>query len=305
MPEAKNRELTIIVTVAIAAAFAVIDYLAPDAMRGPHPGSEWLGLCAAQVTLIAAWAVFAPGNIVTRLPWTILFGLMMLYTIVFGYRSSDRAHSQRPEDVVVLGEVLLLSVIVLQIPLWIAKRAFRYRMVVTGEDPTPIAEERLQFQVKHLLIGTFILAVALSPIRYILPNEHVSLTPRPDMLVLVPMVIVTNLVATLPCLWGGFTSLPGLLFVLAWAVYCLIVTGIELGVISAIDGGRAGADRGAFAILYALNGVQAAVVFGVMRIYRALGYRLQRVPRYAPSPEEMTLEQEADTPTVQDPADAD
>jgi hypothetical protein len=267
----------------------VIDYLAAYAMREPHPGSEWIGLCAAQVTLIAAWAVFAPGNIVTRLPWTILFGLMMWYTIVFGYRTSvNEGHRQSSEDVVVLGTVLLLSVIVLQIPLWIAKRAFGYRMVSPGESPTPIAEERLQFQVKHLLVGTFILAVALSPIRYILPTEHVSPVLRGEMLVLVPMVIVANLVATLPCLWGGFVSLPGMLFVLAWAVYCLIVTGIELGVVSAIE--RGGPEREAFIVLYALNGVQAAVVFAVMRIYRALGYRLQRVPRYAALPKEQEPE---------------
>jgi hypothetical protein len=205
----------------------------------------------------------------------------MWYAIVFGYRTSEEEwRRQTPQDVVVVGEVMLLCVVVLQIPLWIAKRAFRYRMVIPGEAVMPTSQERLQFQIKHLLIGTSVLAVALSPIRYILPHESVSLLPRNEIFLLVPLVIAANLLATLPCLWGGFVKLPAVLLALAWAAYCLIITGIELAIVSLL--GPAGPPGEAFGIFFAMNLTQAAVVYSVMRVYRALGYRLQRVPRFAP-----------------------
>jgi hypothetical protein len=128
--------------------------------------------------------------------------------------------------------------------------------------------------------------------------------PKGELLVLVPMVIVANLVATLPCLWGGFVSLRALVLVLAWAVYCLIVSGIELAVCSLIEPGAP--DRDAFSILYALNVSQAATVFAVVRIYRALGYRLQQVPRRAaPPPDDTASQHAAETSSPQDSADAD
>ena len=88
MTQAKNRELTLLVTAGILAAFAAVDYYTPFVLHG-HDDNEWLtalafGTCIAQVTLIAAWAVFAPGNIVVRLPWSLLLGLMMWYLLALG-----------------------------------------------------------------------------------------------------------------------------------------------------------------------------------------------------------------------------
>ncbi len=96
MPPAKNRELTLLVTAWILAAFAGVDYYAPAALdRSELLGFVLLGICIAQVTLIAAWAVFAPGNIVVRLPWSLLLGLMMWYLLVLGQRRLPYYNSHR------------------------------------------------------------------------------------------------------------------------------------------------------------------------------------------------------------------
>jgi hypothetical protein len=277
MPPTKNRELSLLATAGVMAAFAIVDYHAPAALG---PRGEWLGLtllaiCIAQVTLIAAWAVFAPGNIVVRLPWSLLFVLMMWYVLAFGQR---RAH-YRSEDTLLLGIVLFLGLTVLQVPLWIAKQVFRYRMLTPGEVPTPAGRGPVQFQLKHLLIGTFLLSVALSPIRLVLPKETVgSLMPDRQLTVLILATMEVNLVATLPCLWGGFVS-AGKLWPLGvtWSVYSFVVTMIEFAVLCSVLGIPGDPD-----ILWELglmNFTQGAVVFAVMRIYRALGYRLQRMPR--------------------------
>ncbi len=189
-----------------------------------------------------------------------------------------------PRDILILGLALLLGVTVLQIPLWDAKRAYRYHLLMPGEVPEPAGRRPVQFQVKHLLIGTFLLSVAMSPIRFVLPKESVgSLMPTRGVLVLIPAAIAVNLVATLPCLWGGFASTRKLWSLgVAWTIYSFAVTAGELAIVIIILGPPPG--TGYYWIFCLLNFTQGLVVFAVMRIYRTLGYRLQRVPREAGQP---------------------
>jgi hypothetical protein len=293
----KSRLLTVFVTAGILLAFAIVDYATPWIMRwqsGPDSNVLFwmaLGGCVAEVTLIAAWAVFAPGNFVVRLPWSVLLGLMMWYILVFAQRDVQRAGGYfNEQDIADVGISLLLGVTALQIPLWIAKRAFRYRMLAPGEVAAPATTERFQFEIKHLLIGTLFLALALSPLRIVIPGsvlQHVRLEWQ--MFVILGVAIVANLVATLPCLWCGFASSDRLVPLgFGWLVYALIVTGIEFGVLCAALRGPPDSEvLKVFGLLYLTNVTQGAVVFGVMRCYRALGYRLQRVPRDMPPPERL------------------
>jgi hypothetical protein len=212
------------------------------------------------------------------LPWSLLLGLMMWYILSFRERRTADA-SFDPRNIVVLGLALLLSVSVLQIPLWIAKRAFRYRMVVPGEAALPAGQKPMQFQLKHLVVGTLLLSVALAPIRLVLPKEIAgNLLPRPGLFVVILAVIVVNLVATLPCLWGGFASARKLWSVgPAWTIFSLLVSAVEYMFLCRMVSPPT--ERDSFWMFYLMNVTQGIVVFAVMRIYRTLGYRLQRVSR--------------------------
>jgi hypothetical protein len=287
MPEPKNRELTLLVTVGIAVVLAALEYLTPIAMRRIHPGDNavWIpasliGVCIAQVTLVAAWAVFAPGNIVVRWPWALLLGLMSWYVLVFGQYESDRYYD--PANTIMLGLTLLVGVTVLQVPLWITKRVFRVHLLAPGDDPELVGRRPLQFELKHLLIGTLIFAVALSPIRVLLPKQQTvgSFLPDRELLVILVAVIVVDLVATLPCFWGGFASSPGVWrLAIGWAAYILVVTLMETAIFcNFLRGGRWSE---VFFVMFPVNVSQGAVVFAVMRIYRTLGFRLERIPRHA------------------------
>ena len=300
MAQTTNRGPTLLVTAGILLAFAGLDYATPQLMyshRGPD--NEWpvavaIGACIAQVTLIAAWAVFAPGNLVVRLPWSLLLGLMMWYVLTASMLRAQGnsyvygGHSYEERAIAELGVNLFLGVTALQLPLWIAKRAFRYRMLAPGEIAAPTATERFQFEIKHLLIGTLLLALALSPLRIVIPSsilQHVNF--EREMFVVIGAAIAANLLGTLPCLWGGFVSTIKLVLLgVGWLLYTLLVTGLEVGALCAVL--RTPPDLGrVFAVVYLVNVTQGAAVFGVMRCYRALGYRLVRVPRNVPSPEEL------------------
>jgi hypothetical protein len=280
-----QSRLTVSITAGLIAAFAAVNYATPR-VAGPT-NDQWilgplLGICIAQVTLIAAWAVFAPGNIVVRLPWSLLLGLMMWYVLAI----SDQLRYVNASGIAQLGVSLLLGVSVLQVPLWIAKRAFRYRMLSPGEVVVPTSQEKVQFELKHMLIGTFLFALGLAPLRVVLPAEaKVHIHWDRELPVLLGAAIIVNLIATLPCLWGGFVSnAKALVLGICWLLYCLAITGLEFGCLCAVLGRPGPNPLEVFFVFCLMNASQGAVVFAVMRIYRALGYRMLRAPRTLPTP---------------------
>ena len=104
------------------------------------------------------------------------------------------------------------------------------------------------------------------------------------------IAIVVNLVATLPCLWGGFISSAQLFsWGLGWLLYWIAVTGIEFWVFRMILRGGPPDDFWSFFLFYTVNVSQGAVVVVVMRIYRFLGYRLVRVARGEPTSERVSM----------------
>jgi hypothetical protein len=67
----------------VIGAFLLLDFFTPPIGNSLSRGSEWwgaavlTGICIGQVGLIAAWAVLAPGNLVVRLPWSLLLAAAM------------------------------------------------------------------------------------------------------------------------------------------------------------------------------------------------------------------------------------
>jgi len=261
-------------------AFLGVDLITPSAFG---PNAEYLlaillGICIAEVNLIAMWAVLAPGNVVVRLPWALLLGALMWYSLVLGNRVHS-AHFPR-HDAVLLGVILLLGVVVAQIPMWIARASFRWRLVSWPGEAAQARPRPLQFQLRHLLVGTAFLAAALSPARAVLPpGELRTLRLEHQLPVLLVAVTLSNLLVTVPCVWGAFvksTRLPRVAFL--WLVYCAVLTALEFGSLVAILG-RPGPRSGeVLLIFYVMNVSQCATVFGALWILRALGFYLVRAP---------------------------
>ena len=69
-----NKVLACAVAAVLFCAFLGVDAITPSVLRGRD---DWLpaillGICIAQVNLIALWAAMAPGNIVVRISWSTL-----------------------------------------------------------------------------------------------------------------------------------------------------------------------------------------------------------------------------------------
>ena len=307
MVEAKNRVFSIVVTAAVVAAFAAIDYFAPQFMEAAERRGRFIafilglpfGAFMAQAMLIAAWAVLAPPNIVLRSALWLLSGLTMWYLLVLGFQKAEGGPNV--DATIVLGVLVLSGVTILQGPMWLAKQVFRYRMLSPGEDVGDAAQARLQFQLKDLLLAMVIVAIALSPLRAILPKQDIGKGPVPVGEVAITIVVLLSIVllATLPSLWVAFSRRATFALAVGLALYSLVLAVCEFVVLCAILGTPGSQEVfEVFVAIFAANFGQAAVVFAVMRIYFTLGYRLQRVPRKA------ARNPEASPPTLEPPAPA-
>ncbi len=271
------------VSAVLIGLFLLHNFITPAVFRG---GSDWLmalaiGICIGEVNLIATWAVLAPGAIVVRLPWSALLGMLMWYALMLGNRATS---SMSLSDAMLLGTILLGGVLAAQVPLWIAKKAFRWRLIHESRQVAQSCHDDRQFEIRHLLLGTALLAVALSPLRLVLPPGAFNGIPvEGESLIAIATVTMGNLIMTVPCVWGAlFASSSVVRLFLVWLVYCAVVTLGEftaMAVLVRLPTGMSWADiRLVVLIYYTVNVTQCAVVFGTLRVYRALGFRLVRVP---------------------------
>jgi hypothetical protein len=274
------------IAAALVCAFFIVDVVFQQKMHRIHD-SQWLaailmGLCIGQVNLIAVWASLAPGNIVLRVAWSLLLTMAMWYGLILGSRPLlDSSHTDMTRsEAIVLIVVLLGSVAILQVPLWIGKKVFRWRLTrQPGDTETALLEDR-QFQLQHLFIAMVLLAITLSPLHQVLPSGSRDYpTMRSEMWVLLAAMTLCNLVVTLPCIWWAFASKRRLIpLLLGWPFYCAVLTAIEFGCLCAILG-RPGASYWEVALsFYLINLSQCVAVLGTLWILRAIGFRMVRMP---------------------------
>ena len=196
-----------------------------------------LGIGIAQPTLIATWAALAPGNLVVRLPWALTLVAAMWCALVLGSRPGVVR-----EDAALLGVLLLAGNVFAQVPLWIAKAAGRWNLVSVGSGTPRSRLGPWQFNLRHLLVATFLVAVVLSIACSVLPLLPVKHNCYFGMAVIVSVLLSAlllpcSLLVTFPCIWGAVrskgTTIP---LALGWLLLCGVVTGGEIAILSAFLG---------------------------------------------------------------------
>ena len=203
----------------------------------------------------------------------------MWYSVILGYRLRHLLASRFRSDLdmgdsIVLGTVLVVGILAAQVPLWIAGQVFHWKLVA-GEQAE--SEEKQQFNLRHLLLGMFLLSVVLGAGRLLLPvEEEWRLYMDDELWVVLSAVILCNLLITVPCIWGSFA--PSSMMVplaVGWILYCSALTGAELGILSLILGFPDDASD-VFVGFLMMNLTQCATVFGSLLLLRVAGLRFVR-----------------------------
>ncbi len=237
-----------------------------------------IGVYVGQVNLIATWGALGPGNIVVRLPWSILLGIFTYYSIVLGFRVWDSS-GLNGQDVILLGPIMVGGIIVAQIPLWIAGKAFRWRLIDVEDADREPAGGPLQFSLWHMLVVMVFVALALGPARLVLPSVDLEgLRLDGQLIVILAAMVVTNLVMTVPCIWGALVKLNPVP-PLVWPVYCAVVTAVEFGLLCAVLGSPGPDWTEVMLAFFLMNLSQCATVYFVLRVLRAVGFRLVRASK--------------------------
>jgi hypothetical protein len=211
-----------------------------------------------------------------RLPWSLLLTVWMWQALVVGNRLSFSGLPRA--EAILLGVVLLFGLFVAMAPLAIAARFFRWRLRGWQRNDTSDdrAAAQVQFKLQHLLLSMFFLSLAMGMMRWSLPEGRGwEITVYHGLYVALPVVAFCNLVVTIPCIWGAFVS-PRRLPLLAagWFAYCALLTGAEIGFVFVL--GPTFSLLEFFYLFYLMNLMQCLTVFGILVIFRGIGFRLVR-----------------------------
>lgn len=134
-------------------------------------GGFWLflsmGIVGAEASLLAIAAVFGPGSPWLRRPIVLGLGLIFVLAWLMGYALMERIYLNKPyypglDDF--LSTLLILPILfcVLEIPLWVFRSLFRWRMV-RHQDGKPLKHSPLS--IANILVATAFVAVALAAVR--------------------------------------------------------------------------------------------------------------------------------------------
>ncbi len=140
--------------------------------------------------------------------------------------------------------------------------------------------QRRQFNLRHLLLGMFLLSLVLGAARVILPTEdHGGLHVDDELGTILGAVILCNLLITVPCIWGSFAPIA-LMFPLAvaWIVYCALLTISEFAVLCLLLGPPGNHAAETLIAFLLLNLSQCITVLGSFLLLRAAGFRFIRLP---------------------------
>jgi hypothetical protein len=261
----------------LLAAFAAFN-LFFEVMVYPHsptvwalvlPGLLW-GAVAGQLGLLAIWACLGPRRALVQLPVTMLIMLGLYGALVLGMLMAEGWDS--PVRDLARGLFAPLMFFSAQSPLWVLRIVGGHRIVLRGEGP-PSVESR-QLRLRHLLVATALVALALGLARYGMPGPARETGPDPALVLIVACLFCAlwSAFSTLPCLWAAMVARNTVLSTIAVGVYAAVMSVAVVGIIFVASSGSLPTEDAVF--LFVFHGVLAAVMLGVLRIMRFCGYAL-------------------------------
>ena len=256
---------------ALLIGFVVFDLLIATVL--PVHGDQWggfvLGAVFSQITLLAVWVAWAPLAVFIRAPVGIAGAALVSLALVFSIG--------RDTEAIAIGGAAFLQWLAIQMPLWIVRVFFGWRLAWPNESIGPTNDET-QFGIRQLLAWTALVAITLGIARVVVSAESLERAgqdPRELIAILLILAIFSSLAAW-PIIWAAFVRdwMPvWMLSAAACSVGICATESIALGL--AIR--RSGADD----VIRWISSIQFIASSGCLLIVRFCGFRLVRVPRRA------------------------
>jgi len=258
---------------------AIVNLTGPSlswALLSPFFVSLVTGAVAAELGLLAIWTALGAGRWTLRIPLTYFLAVLCFMLLVMGFNMGRMGPLQSGE---VLDGLALLPLVFLaaQLPLWIVRLIFGWRIVFGDVEEEPDAEVG-QFGIGHLLGATALVAVSLGlaqlgsieagPLR---SSDAAWL----DMLVACGIVALVSALSTIPCVWAVLISRRPLPAVWVIAAYTLAAAVVLAFVQTALTGvGDIWAEI-LVLHLFALGALMATMLIG-LGVVHFFGYEMLR-----------------------------
>jgi hypothetical protein len=183
-----------IVLVSLVLAHAVLGRVSGFFIESNNPlGYMICGVWLSQPILIAIWTALAPQRFFIRFLWGFLSFTLIFFAIGYGISLYD------PSNVVMFAIIDLVLFIVASLMFLLVRRLSRWQIIHFYAKPVSLDYQSYQFGIKHLLILTTILALALGLFRtLLLISRNTSLPEISDIagfaceiiLILFPIIII-------------------------------------------------------------------------------------------------------------------
>jgi len=238
----------------------------------------FLGIVAAQLGLLAVWAVLGPQRWIVRLPVTLVYAVLLYTMLIMGFAVAQPpprdAWPQIAKSYLFLPLVLLAA----QLPLWILRIATGCRIVRADPENGLRSTGSRQFQLRDLFGAMTVLAVALGLASLGLSREEsIGAITWPIILIICLVCAGGSTFSTLPCLWAGLIARNRVVSTVVIAVYVAVIVPIALAIISAFVGSRL--PNGAVAMFVMFHVALFGVMLVVLHVVRSRGSVLRGAGR--------------------------
>ena len=175
------------------------------------------------------------------------------------------------ESSIVLSGVLLALWGTIQLPLWISRLFFGWRLCWPREETLEQGGNETQFGIRQLLAWTALVAITLGIGRWLVSSDLGNQWRNPwEAIAVFGVLTVFNALLPMPIVWGSFVRHRMPIWMSVAAACCVGLTMAEIIVFKAAIG-RAGGDEDIFWIM---NTIQFSAASVGLLIFRACGYRL-------------------------------
>lgn len=250
---------------ALLVGFVISDLMIATVLEidGDELCGSALGVAFSQITLLAVWAAWAPVSVLIRLPVGFVgAALVSLSTLLCIGRDAEG---------VVVGAAAFLQWIAIQVPLWIIRIAFGWRLAWPNESIEGRNVE-MQFGIRQLFTWTTLVAVTVGIVRLFVTAESLE-QARSGPWVLFLLSLFGSLAAW-PVIWAAFVRRWVPIWMLAAAACC---AGICIAEYMAF--GIAVRDARTDSVFLWISSVQFITSSGCLLVVRFCGFRLVRISR--------------------------
>lgn len=279
-----NRRIGLTLLIAVSCVvFFLADVATPIYFDAPLPALLILGVVTAQLTVICVWGTLVRGTFWIRLPWTLL--LLMLSWCAFAWGITINDGSANTEVLLGIALIWMLGFVTSFVPLKIAAMCFRWQ-IVQGPADHHDARQDFRYAIRDIMIGTLLLALSMGIVRAMLPHEEISLEGvlqssglmKGEASILIAVFGVVSLLVKLPCIWISLGEKADKIIprIGVWAVYCLVLAILEIGLLIALAGSPGPQAIEVVAGMILSHQVMGAITLAVCLALRGLGYRLER-----------------------------